>query len=335
MSSLSRIYGPPGQTKSFLILDIALSLASGHPWRIGGETKHHAPKRVHYVMAEGHTVNSMRANAWLRHHDPDGALDLRGRLRDTFHVIISGVTLTPEGIGQYLPVVENDKPALLVLDTKHRMMAGLDENSASDMAVMVRALDMLREASEGCVCLVDHTGLFDDSRARGSSAVQAAMDTEIRVTYKDRIAEAKVTRDKAAEAGKTWRYRLAAVAPAAVPVPLTDGEVVEGGFAEHRQWHQREDLILIAKVNAVGEQHCGHAGCPKDGHQQYARAHAYNILRILTAGAGDTGMTRGEVAAELKAAHLHDTNWSRGLNMLKHHGLVAGEGDTRSRFVLC
>jgi RecA-family ATPase len=42
-----------------------------------------------------------------------------------------------------------------VLDTKNRMMVG-DENSATDVAVMVRAMDELRTAAGACGVLVDH-----------------------------------------------------------------------------------------------------------------------------------------------------------------------------------
>jgi hypothetical protein len=202
-SSTAKVFGPPGGTKSYLILDLALCLATGRPWR-GQRLGRH---RVHYVMAEGEPVNRLRTRGWLHHYDVDPA-ELEGWLT----VIPQGVLLTPEGVADYLPRVEADAPALVILDTKNAMMDG-DESSPSDAAVMVRALRAIRDAAAGaCVLLVDHTGLFDETRGRGTNAVMAAMDTEILVT-RDRsgLASAKVTRDKAADPGYTAYYRLHAV----------------------------------------------------------------------------------------------------------------------------
>lgn len=266
MSSLSRFYGAPGCTKSFLALDIALSLATGHPWQIGvqhGDTPSSAePLPVHYVMAEGRAVNAMRINAWLAHHGEH----LAERARDKFMAVTQGVTLTPEGIAQYLPLVERDRPVLTVLDTKHRMLGGLDENSASDMGILVRALDTLRVTSGGCVLLIDHTGLGDPGRARGSSSIQAAMDTEVLVAYDGRVATATVTRDKATEPGKTWRYRLLTERvstvqlssgntvvdhSAPVPVAITEGE--GRGFLNDQDgdWWDRDTVSVPNEVTQL------------------------------------------------------------------------------------
>jgi hypothetical protein len=71
---------------------------------------------------------------------------------------------------------------LICVDTVARAAAGLDENSASDMAVIVRFCDVLREATGAAVLLLHHTGLGAADRARGSSALRGALDAEILVT---------------------------------------------------------------------------------------------------------------------------------------------------------
>lgn len=212
-ASTAKIYGPPGGTKSFLLLDLALSLATGRTWHGRALDR----TRVHYVMAEGQAVNALRAQAWLTHHGLD-----RAELDGWFSAIPQGVMLTPEGLARYLPIVAGEAPpGLVVLDTKNRMMVG-EENSASDVAVMVRAMDAIREASGSTVCLVDHTGLADQTRGRGSNAVTAAMDTEILVAYADSVATARVTRDKAGQVGTEVSYELRAVEvdrPAGIAAP--------------------------------------------------------------------------------------------------------------------
>lgn len=196
----AKIFGPPGGTKSFFVLDMALSLASGAEWH-GMRLE---PAGVHYVMAEGQATNTARALAWFHHRGIP-----REAARGRFKAIPQGVLLTPEGIEGYLEIVKADQPALIILDTKNRMMVG-EENSGSDSAVLIRAMDALRQAAGGAaVVLIDHTGISDTSRSRGSNAIEAAMDTELRVMRDEGgLATAEVTRDKAAEPGATWTYRI-------------------------------------------------------------------------------------------------------------------------------
>lgn len=215
--SLSRMYGAPGSGKSFVALDLALSLAAGRFW--GGRRL--KAQRVIYVMAEGQAVNGDRMEAWMSKNN----VSLE-QLDGQFFAVPDAVMLTEIGVKQLVDWVAENQPVLVVLDTKNAMMVG-EENSASDFAVMRRALDMIRKAAGCCVLLVDHTG-YEGSRARGSSAGTAAMDTEIRVTKDDErpaLITAEVTRDKAAEAGLTYAWRLVPEHPAAalVPTDVPDG----------------------------------------------------------------------------------------------------------------
>lgn len=211
--SLTRMYGSPGSGKSFVALDMALSLAAGRAW--GGRMV--KPTRVVYVMAEGQAVNADRMDAWLSRNGVD--ID---RIEDTFFVVPDAVMLTEHAAAPFVDWVRENQPKLVVLDTKNAMMAG-EENSASDFAAMRRTLDAIRKASGCCVMLVDHTG-YEGTRARGSSAGTAAMDTEIRVDMDDTdrpvLITAEVTRDKAAESGHRMAWRLTPEHPAAVLVPV-------------------------------------------------------------------------------------------------------------------
>lgn len=207
--SLARVYGKPGCGKSFMVLDQALSFATGSFWY--GEKLERS--RVIYVMAEGQSVNRDRAEAWLSKHGKE-----QDDLEDWFWVVPDALQLTEIGVKPFVDVVAQLQPALVFLDTKNAMMVG-EENSASDFARMRRSLDMIRKASGCCVVIVDHTG-YEGTRARGSSAATAGMDTEIRVTMDDEqrpaIITAELTRDKAGETGGTWTWRLMPEYPAAV-----------------------------------------------------------------------------------------------------------------------
>lgn len=216
--SLARMYGSPGSGKSFVALDMALSLAAGRAW--GGRMV--APTRVVYVMAEGQAVNADRIDAWMSRNGVDTE-----RLEDQFFAVPDAVMLTEHAARPFIGWVRENQPKLVVLDTKNAMMVG-EENSASDFAVMRRVLDQIRKASGCCVLLIDHTG-YEGTRARGSSAGTAAMDTEIRVdmdaSEKPALITAEVTRDKASEAGHRMAWRLMPEHPAAVLVPQDVPEV--------------------------------------------------------------------------------------------------------------
>lgn len=214
--SLAVVFGPPGAAKTFFVLDLALHLATGKPWR--GDVV--LPRtRVHYLMAEGQAVNVGRTLAWLTHHgvDPDA-------LEGWFDAFPEPVTLTPEGVGDYLAEVELDRPGLIVLDTKHAMMEG-DESKAADVKVMRDALTLIRRATGACVLLVDHTGLGDQDRARGSNSQKAMVATEIKLSVDGGIRTAEITRNTAGSVAGSWSFELQRVPEAPHP-PGTDIPVV-------------------------------------------------------------------------------------------------------------
>lgn len=214
--TLAVVFGPPGAAKTFFMLDLALHLATGRLWR--GEVL--LPRtRVHYLMAEGQAVNVGRTHAWLVHHGVD-AKELEG----WFDAFPEPVPLTPEGIATYLTEAEIDKPGLIVLDTKHAMLEG-DENRPADLKVMRDALTLIRQRTGACVVLVDHTGLADDTRTRGSNAQKAMVATEVRVTVDGAIRTAEMTRNTAGAVVGAWSFELRPVPDAPHP-PDTDTPVV-------------------------------------------------------------------------------------------------------------
>lgn len=224
--SLARIYGEAGSGKSFVALDIALSIALGKWW--GGVRMTAAP--VVYVMAEGQAVNADRTEAWLSKHGAE--------LDENFIVVPDAVLLTEFAAKDLIELVRREQPVLVVLDTKNAMMIG-EENSATDFAALRRTLDLIRKAAGCCVALVDHTG-YEGTRARGSSAGTAAMDTEIRVTKDDSnkpsLVTAEVTRDKASEAGASWAWHLVPEHPAAVLMKTDVPDIHQAADPDKPQW---------------------------------------------------------------------------------------------------
>jgi len=179
--ALIMIHGPSGGGKTFLVLDMVLSIASkgaiaewhGHKVRSGP---------VIYLAGEGHHGLRGRVAAWKQRHDVrslDMWLSRHGLDLNT----AAGYQKTADAI-RALSVT----PSAIVVDTLHRFLDG-DENSAQDTKTMLDACGALIQEFGCTVILVHHTGVSAEAqhRARGSSAWKGALDIEISVVPGDVI----------------------------------------------------------------------------------------------------------------------------------------------------
>lgn len=168
--SYAMLYGAPGEGKTFVALDMAYHVAAGKEWM---------GKRVRqgdalYVGFEAYGGLANRARALRQKYGDDVALYFVG----------GGFDLRqPEGrraFGEILAALPR-KPVLIVYDTFAYALAGGDENSAQDVGSFNSAVQALIEATDACVLLVHHTGKDANKGARGSSALPAAIDTELAI----------------------------------------------------------------------------------------------------------------------------------------------------------
>lgn len=173
--ALIMVHGPSGGGKTFLVLDMVLSIASK-----GKITDWHGykvrPAPVVYLAGEGHHGLRGRIAAWSQHHhidDHDAWISDSGLDLDS----AAGYQKAADAI-RALPY----PPALIVIDTLHRFLSG-DENKAQDAKLMLDACAGLMREFNASVILVHHTGVSDEAqhRARGSSAWRGALDIEISV----------------------------------------------------------------------------------------------------------------------------------------------------------
>jgi len=324
------LFGAPHCGKSFLALDIALSFASGKPWA-GGDGAAIAradgtPGVVHYVMAEAEGTNIGRGNAWFKHHGISPA-DVQGR----FIPVTTPFRLTEAEVPLYVPAVKRDQPNLIVFDTKNAMYGG-KESQGDDIAEMVRALRTIREAAGRCALLViDHTGLNDPSRPRGSNAWEGASDSMI-IAVKDKdTGHHKITtiRDRnAPEDSPTWGFRREPVMVGGrneavlVPIDITEHTpFVIPGWAD-----EALPDAAMEKINGATE-------TIKGGKQIGAKAkrEAKIIYQLLRSTEGEalpqTRILRmiNDTRAN-KAAHVKGWAVSRGCALLVTEGLALDVG---------
>ncbi|QGH75304.1 DNA polymerase/primase [Mycobacterium phage Quesadilla] len=166
---LSCIIGSPGVGKSTVGLDMACHIATGKRWQ-GRRT---LKTKVLYLPGEGLSGAVQRIRAWEHAHGVDLADDL---------LLGNGIILvnaSNEAWGEIAAYIARQGIGLVIFDTFARMSAGLEENSATDVGKAVRRFDKLKELTNAGVCVVHHTAKGAPDVARGSSALNGALDSEL------------------------------------------------------------------------------------------------------------------------------------------------------------
>ncbi|HVE91937.1 MAG TPA: AAA family ATPase [Actinomycetota bacterium] len=195
-AGLTVAFGPPASLKSFLALDVALSVASGCDWQ-GRETRQ-GP--VLYIAAEGVSGFYPRIQAWLTVRP---STDLRA-----FRLVPRALNLLDRADRDtLLECAEELEPRLLVVDTLARCMVGANENDTAPMGRVVEALDEVRRRHETASLAVHHT-TKDGGWARGSGALAGAADTMLRLKRRDQHLALETEKQKNAAEGEAIRLRF-------------------------------------------------------------------------------------------------------------------------------
>jgi hypothetical protein len=166
--TVARTFGPPKSLKSFVTLDMAACVSLGIPWQ-GVET---TQQTVLYVVAEGGRGMRKRKLAWNEHHGTDMKVLFYPR----------PVQLgKPEEMYDLISFCMVKQVGYVVIDTQARCTVGVNENDNTEMGEIVASCDILKQQTGACVHLVHHSVGNDDSRARGATAWDGAVDSEFAV----------------------------------------------------------------------------------------------------------------------------------------------------------
>lgn len=171
--SLFQVFGQTGQFKSFVLLDMALSVTNGIPWMDHG-VAHRGSAAL--ILGEGGFDAGMRLNAWLAGNPnatEDGLLysveqQLDLMSHDDVDAIIDDL------------LAQTDDWRLIVFDTQADHMPSGDEDKSKDFTVVKRSIQRIAHETGAAVGLVHHTG-WDKSRERGSSRQRQALDVVMQV----------------------------------------------------------------------------------------------------------------------------------------------------------
>lgn len=171
-NTLSVLVSKPGVGKSFVALDLALSIAAGLDSFLGLPLRAQGP--VLYVIAEGGGRFKRRLKAWKQYRRITRPIP--------FHWTHGAINLLDVGgVGRLIAEIQRIRPKLVVIDTLSRCLVGVDENSQAEMSAAVEALDRIRTATEDLTVLALHHLNATGSRERGSSVLNGALDTHLRL----------------------------------------------------------------------------------------------------------------------------------------------------------
>ena len=168
------IFGKSGSGKTFVALDMMLSITTGQDEWFGHKVR---KGNVYYMCGEGYAGMRGRAKAWAMTH---GLTDLGNiNVTESAKDLINQNDLADamDDIDR-LPWV----PDLIVIDTLNRFYSG-DENAADKIHAFLESIQKLEKRYKCSVMIVHHTGVSEEAqgRARGSGALRAAMEVEFSV----------------------------------------------------------------------------------------------------------------------------------------------------------
>lgn len=176
---LALLFGELGTLKTFVTLDMLLSIAAGRSW--GGSTFVVKPQPVVYVSAEGRGLEK-RLRAWARYHTVDLS-------KLPFYAIEHPLDLSNEaGLDALVADITalDIVPAIVCIDTLSRNKGPLDENVAADMSTFLGLLDRkLRQLYKCSVLIVHHVGHSAKERGRGSYTLMSDTDANYLVERPD------------------------------------------------------------------------------------------------------------------------------------------------------
>lgn len=312
--SESWVIGPPGSKKSFVVLDMVARVARGEPWQ-GRRTN---PADVVLIVAEGAGGIGKRLNAW---ESVNGSLAGQG-----VRILPRPVQAGDPGAWGVLVAAcgrlaatarERGRGLVVVLDTQARVTVGLKENDATDMGVFVGAVSAIRAATGGCVISVHHTGRAGGD-ARGSSAIDGAQTTELKVSPGKTSLSAKLSVEKQKDIEEIDDIRLGF-------------EIVDIGVDEDGE--RLTSLVLADQDSTAFREAWGDAEAGQDDQEQAkvtpfstrvsldpwivgrnSRATWHHrIVQAVVDTAGTLGLTQAEVRKLVreKYGQIDDKTWLR------------------------
>lgn len=232
--SLGFMYSAPGVGKSFVALDMSLTIAHALADWHGEELNINGDGSVLYIASEGSFDLPVRIGAWLTARGID-------QVTDKFYVLEASVNfMQAESVDKLVRSAQalNIQPALIVVDTVSRALPGADENLQKDMTLFINACERLQHTFGSAVMGLHHTA--KSGAMRGSSVIEGAGDFVIHLERDKGATYGSLHMFKQKAAPDGWSYQLN-LAPVSV----------EEKFLPKAFWEERQDWasLVFEKVD--------------------------------------------------------------------------------------
>ncbi len=235
----SMMVGASGSGKSFLVIDLAMSIARGEPW-LGNRT---LKGGVVFQAGEGGKGIKKRIRAYRTEHGLHPGDNIPFVLLPKTIDLFSGDTAANAMIEEIKHWASTfDCPLeLVVIDTLSTATPGADENSSKDIGPVLARCERIADETRAAVMLVHHMNA-GGQKPRGHTSILANLDSVLKVEKLEEmdvdrraVREIELAKQKDGESGKKWRFVLPAVeigrdadgdavTSCVVRAPNTDGE---------------------------------------------------------------------------------------------------------------
>ena len=192
-NSLGFIYAMSGAGKTFLALDIALSIAFRVPSWHGDVIQAPDGATVIYIAGEGVSGLKARIAAWKHRHGISPSQE--GRFRLLPHAVNMMLPEQIEKLTRSIRRGVEGPVAAIFIDTVSRAIPGADENLQKEMSKFIEACDTVKRVAGSAVIGIHHTNKAGDMR--GSGVLDGGLDFIF-----------KLTRAKGASIGKLYCEKM-------------------------------------------------------------------------------------------------------------------------------
>lgn len=205
--SFTVLYGREATYKSFLALDMVMSIATGKPFfhfkTVSGPAL--------YIFSEGTSSLGLRIEAWVKHYDRKHFLP-----ECPAFFIPQALPLNTESgflslrlALQRIPVA----PKIVVIDTLNTCTLGADENTTDGLSTLLSVINWIRYNLGAAVLVLHHARKGGDT-LRGSTSIPGAADCVMKMTKTDYGVSCACEKMKDGSPFETLTF-----APTVVPLP--------------------------------------------------------------------------------------------------------------------
>jgi hypothetical protein len=169
------IVGASGIGKTFLTIDLALSIATGRDWN----SRKVKQGSVAYINAEGHRSMQYRIKGWEQEHQ--SLANAPFLLSQDACDLMNDESLDAAIVKfDKFAIKHNRSISIIFVDTLHRNMSG-DEDRSPDIRTFMSNFEKLCKRYGAAGFINHHPGHGNQNRARGSSSMRATLDTELQL----------------------------------------------------------------------------------------------------------------------------------------------------------